>query len=89
MPYMSIFNRRTTDIYLAIMASHLVAQGCFGFVNLERTTTAFSVVIQITGPPAAPAVGDRYTFCIKALRNSSVNFRLAWFVSLVIFDQLT
>ena len=85
---MSIFNRRTTDLYLAIVASHLVVQGCFGFAALERKITAFAVVIQIMDPPVAPTVGDWFPFFIKALRALGVNFGLAWFVGLVIFDQL-
>ena len=83
---MSIFNRKKMNLYLAIMASHLVVQGYFGFVALEKTTAAFAVVIQITGPPVDPTVGNQFPLFIEALRTFGVNFGLAWFVGLVIFD---
>ena len=76
---MSMIKRGTTNFYLAIKASHLVIQGCFGLVTIKRTTASFAVVVQIAGPPMTPTVGDFDSLRVGALCTFSVSF---WCASL-------
>jgi len=78
MPYLSLIVGRTTDFYLAIMASHLVVYGGFDLISVKGTTTVLAVMIQITSPSMAPTVGDFFSFGINAMCSSSVNFGSTW-----------
>ena len=83
-----MINRGTTNFYLAIKASHLVIQGCFGLVTIKRTTASFAVVVQVTGPPMTPTVGDFYPLRITTLCTLSVSFRWASLVGVFIINEL-
>ena len=57
---------------LSIKSTHLIVEGCFLFVSVERTRAGVTVMVQVPSPSVTPAISDVAALVVLSLRHTCV-----------------